>query len=77
MSKSEIPNELQKRLDEFHVEVLEISKKSKLERLANWVYAPAKSPIEFLGKKGDSLIGLTLFPLIIILTLLFTPIFFI
>ncbi|WP_405098083.1 hypothetical protein [Oceanobacillus sp. FSL H7-0719] len=76
MSKSEFPDELRNKLDEFHVDVPRIPTKSKLERLANWIYAPAKSPIELLPIKGNSITGLTIFPLIFVL-ILFTPIFLI
>lgn len=74
MNKKDIPTELQNRLDEFHVEVPEIQAKSKLERLANWVYAPAKNPMNLLGIKGNSITGLILLPLIFVLVLSCTPI---
>ncbi|GAB2550371.1 hypothetical protein [Gracilibacillus alcaliphilus] len=75
MSKKEIPDELRNRLDEFDVEVPEISPKNQMERLANWIYAPAKNPMELLGINGNSIIRLTFFPLILVLILFFTPIF--
>lgn len=78
MSKKEIPNELQNRLDEFHVEVPEISaKRSKLERLANCIYAPAKDPLEIFGINGNSITRIAFYPLVFLLVLFFTPIFFI
>lgn len=78
MSKREIPNELQNRLDEFHVEVPEIpTKRSKLDRMSNWIYAPAKDPLEMLGINGNSIARLVFYPLVFLLVLFFTPIFFI
>ncbi|WP_164669346.1 hypothetical protein [Virgibacillus doumboii] len=78
MRKKEIPDELQNRLEEFHVEVPEIpAKKSKLERLANWIYAPAKDPLEILAIQGNSITRVAFYPLILLLALFFTPIFFI
>lgn len=78
MSKREIPNKLQNRLDEFHVEVPEIPmKNSKLERLANWIYGPARDPLEILGISGNSIGRLAFYPLVFVLVLFFTPVFFI
>lgn len=75
MSKREIPHELRDRLEEFHVEVPDITKKDKWERLANWIYAPAQNPVELWKIKGDSITRLTVMPLIVVLIVFFTPIF--
>ena len=78
MSKKEISNEIQNRLEEFHVEVPEIPmKKSKLERIANWIYAPATNPLEMFNIRGNSLTRLVFYPFIFILVLLLTPAIFI
>ncbi|MCM3163336.1 hypothetical protein [Metabacillus litoralis] len=78
MSRNEIPKELQKRLEEFHVKVPDIPfKKSKVDRIANWIYAPAKSPIDLLNIKGYSITRLVLYPFILLLVVFITPIFFI
>lgn len=78
MSKKEVPNELKKRLDEFHVEVPDFpAKSSKLDRIANWIHAPAKNPLELLSIRGNSITKLVFFPLILLLVLLITPIFLI
>lgn len=78
MSKKGIPNEFQEKLEEFQVEIPEIPmKRSKLERIANWIYAPAKDPLEVLSIKGNSITRLVFYPLILILALFFTPIFII
>lgn len=78
MSKREIPDEIQDRLDEFHVEVPDIPvKRSRLERLANWIYAPAKDPLEMMGVKGNSIAQLAFYPLAILLVLFFAPALFI
>lgn len=76
MSKKEVPNELRKRLDEFHVEIPEIpTKSSKLERIANWIHAPAKNPIDILSISGNSITKLVFYPFILFLVLLIPPIF--
>ncbi|MGM8216439.1 hypothetical protein ACLIA0_12790 [Bacillaceae bacterium W0354] len=78
MSKHEIPDELQNKLEEFSVETPEIPiKVSKLERLANIIHAPAKNPIDFLNIKGTSITRLVLYPFILIIALLFGPMFLI
>lgn len=78
MSKKEIPNELQNRLDEFQVDVPDFpSKRKKLDRLANWIYAPAKSPIDLFSIKGNSITQLVFYPLLFLLVVLFTPFFMI
>ncbi|WP_100009852.1 hypothetical protein [Lentibacillus sediminis] len=78
MSKREIPDELHNKLDEFHVEMPDIPvKRSRLERLANWIYAPAKDPLEILGVKGNSIARVAFYPLIFLLVLFFAPVFFI
>ncbi|GAA0496999.1 hypothetical protein GCM10008986_24960 [Salinibacillus aidingensis] len=78
MSNKEIPNEIQNKLDEFHVEVPELPmKSSKLERLPNWIYGPARDPLEILGISGNSIGRLVFYPLAFVLLLFFTPIFFI
>ncbi|GGN60986.1 hypothetical protein [Oceanobacillus indicireducens] len=75
MSKNEFPDELKNKLDEFHVEVPDIPlKRSKWERLANWIHAPAKNPLDVLRIKGDSIIKLVLYPLVLILLICFAPI---
>ncbi|WP_130859064.1 hypothetical protein [Gracilibacillus phocaeensis] len=75
MSKREIPHELRDKLDEFHVEVPDITQKDKWGRLANWIYAPAQNPVELCRIKGDSITRLTVMPLIVVLIVFFTPIF--
>ncbi|OZU90593.1 hypothetical protein CIL03_05490 [Virgibacillus indicus] len=76
MSRKEIPNELQNRLEEFQVEVPEFpAKKNKSERIANWIYAPAKNPLEVLSINGNSITRLVVYPLIFIFAFLVTPIF--
>ncbi|UII55219.1 hypothetical protein LS684_16400 [Cytobacillus spongiae] len=78
MSKSEIPKELQTKLDEFHVDLPEIpTKLRKLDRLANWVHAPAMDPLEIFSIKGNSITKLVFYPLICLLFIFFTPIFLI
>ena len=78
MSKKEIKDEIQNRLEEFHVEVPDIPmNRSKVERLANWIYAPAKDPLEVFHIKGNSITRLVIYPFILVLALLFTPIFLI
>ncbi|WP_042464168.1 hypothetical protein [Neobacillus dielmonensis] len=78
MSKNEITDELQTRLDEFHVKVPDISiKKSKLNRLANWIYAPAADPLEALSINRNSITRIVFYPLLFVLALLFAPFFFI
>ncbi|GGP09545.1 hypothetical protein [Oceanobacillus neutriphilus] len=78
MSKRDIPDQLQNRLDEFQVEVPEIPmKSSKLERLANWIYSPARDPLEIFRISGNSITRLAFYPLIFVLALFFAPIFFI
>ncbi|MCM3741990.1 hypothetical protein M3210_17200 [Oceanobacillus luteolus] len=78
MSKKDIPKELNDRLAEFKVEVPEIPlKRSKMERFANWIYAPAKDPLEALGIKENSLPKLIGYPFVILLILFAMPILFI
>ncbi|MFA1822032.1 hypothetical protein ACDX78_17910 [Virgibacillus oceani] len=78
MNKQEIPNELKKRLEEFQVKVPNIqTKKSRLDRLTNWIYAPARNPLEVFNIKVNSFTRVVFYPLILILVLFFTPIFFI
>lgn len=77
MSKREIPNKLQNKLNEFHVEVPEIPmKRSKQERLANWIYSPAQNPLEVLKVSGTSIGRLTLYPLVFVFILFITPAIF-
>ncbi|WP_407272135.1 hypothetical protein [Radiobacillus sp. PE A8.2] len=78
MNNMKIPDEVKKRLDEFHVEVPEIPiKRNKLDRLAHWIHAPAKDPFEVLSIKGNSITRLVFYPLITLLVLFFIPVFFI
>jgi len=78
MSKQEIPKEMQNKLESFHVEVPDISAEiSRLERIANWIHAPAKSPLDILSIRGNSMVRLIFYPLIFFLVIFFTPVFFI
>lgn len=78
MSRQEIPKEMQNKLESFHVEVPDISPKiSRLERIANWIHAPAKSPLEIFSIRGNSMVRLVFFPLIFFLVIFFIPVFFI
>lgn len=74
MSKNEFPDELKNELDKFHVEVPDIPlKRSKWERLANWIHAPAKNPLDALRIKGDSIIKLVLYPMVLIFFICLAP----
>lgn len=74
MSKNEFPDELKSKLDEFHVEVPDIPlKRSKWERLANWIHAPAKNPLDALRIKEDSIIKLVLYPMVLIFFICLAP----
>ncbi|PGT82764.1 MULTISPECIES: hypothetical protein [Bacillaceae] len=78
MSRNEIPKELQNHLEEFQVDVPDIPlTKSKVDRIANWIYAPVKSPIDLLNIKGNSITRLVMYPFILLLIVFITPIFFI
>lgn len=78
MRKNEISDELQKKLDEFDVTMPDFQvKRSKIDRFVNWIYAPAKNPLDVVKIKGNSITRVVLYPLIIILILFFTPIFLI
>jgi hypothetical protein len=78
MSKKEFPPELQSKLDEFHVDVPDIPvHRSKLDRIANWIYAPSKDPLELFHVKESSITRLVLYPFIFLLVLFFIPSFFI
>ncbi|WP_068676728.1 hypothetical protein [Oceanobacillus sp. Castelsardo] len=78
MSKKDFPSELQKKLDEFQVDVPEIPiKRTMLDSIANYIYAPAKNPLEIFHIKGNSITGLIWYPFILIFVLFFAPIFFI
>ncbi len=78
MSKNEFPKELEDKLEGFHVEVPDIvMKKSKLERIANWIYTPAKDPLDALGVKVNSIAKITIYPVVWVLLLFFIPIIFV
>lgn len=78
MTKKDFPSELQKKLDEFQVEVPEIPiKRSMFDKIANIIYAPAKNPLEIFHIKGSSISRLVWYPFILIFVLFFAPIFFI
>ncbi|WP_208590438.1 hypothetical protein [Gracilibacillus suaedae] len=50
MNKHDIPEELKQKLDEFEVDVPDIPlKKSLSQRIANWLYAPAKNPVDLIS----------------------------
>ena len=75
MSKSEFPDELKNKLDEFQVRVPDIPlKRSRWERLANWIHAPAKNPLDVLRVEGDSIIKVVLYPLVLIFLICLAPI---
>lgn len=76
MSKKEIPEELQEKLEKFEVEVpvFEVKRK-KIDRFANWIYAPAANPLEFLSIKENSVTRLVFTPFVIIFVLSLTPVF--
>ncbi|MDX8045740.1 hypothetical protein SH601_07030 [Gracilibacillus sp. S3-1-1] len=66
MNKHDIPDELHQKLDEFEIEVPEIPlKKSLSQRIANWLYAPAKNPVDYFSKQWTPL-KIALFPIIIL-----------
>ena len=78
MSKNEFPDELKNKLDEFHVEVPDIPLKiNKWERLANWIHAPAKNPLDVLRIKENSITKLVIYPLVFIFIICLGPIFLI
>ncbi|MGN8644644.1 hypothetical protein ACTNEO_00990 [Gracilibacillus sp. HCP3S3_G5_1] len=67
MNKHDIPEELKQKLDEFEVDVPDIPlKKSLSQRIANWLYVPAKNPADYFVKECTPL-RIALFPVIILL----------
>lgn len=75
MNKKEISAELKNRLDEFQVDVPEIPHKSSaFGRIANWIFAPAKDPLELFGVKGNSISKLVFYPFVFLFVLCFMPI---
>lgn len=78
MNKNEIPEGLKEKLDEFHVTVPDIPlKRSRLERVTDWIYTPAKNPLELLEVKGDPIKRLVFLPLVTMLIFSAIPMFFI
>ncbi len=76
MNKKNLPEELKQQLDQFEVEVPEIPiKKSISQRIANWMHAPAKNPVDMLPKTATPF-AIACLPVggIVILTL---PLYFI
>lgn len=67
MRNNEFPDELKNRLDEFHVDIPDIPlKRSKWEHLANWIYVPAKNPLDALRIKVNTITKLVIYPLSVI-----------
>ncbi|MGP4041876.1 hypothetical protein ACTWP4_18540 [Gracilibacillus sp. D59] len=67
MNEHEIPEELKQKLDKFEVDVPNIPfKKSLSQRIANWLYAPAKNPADLISKHWTP-IRIALFPIMILL----------
>lgn len=63
MNKRDISKELREKMDQFNVDVPEISLKQSLsQRMVNWLSEPVKSPADFLFRQWTPL-KIALFPI--------------
>ncbi len=73
-----MPNKLRNQLQLFQVDVPAFSmKKSRLERYADWLMYPVKSPLEKLRIRFESFNKVIIYPLLIVFIVSFLPLFLI
>ncbi|MFC4401752.1 hypothetical protein [Gracilibacillus xinjiangensis] len=67
MKKNGIPDKLKQKMDQFNVEVPEITMKRSLSRrIADWMFTSAKNPADYFTKPLTPL-GMAMLPLPILL----------